>query len=348
MLRFDPWLLSALWLGCTSPSPPAASGPARVEGELKFSGASRGNAYLFLTPVVPDAAPGTSRPDFVTGVSDVRLAAGDQHYVFGAVTPNPYQLTGVLAVGGHFRLDLDVLAQAGAGDQVADPIDLSLQPGEHRWVDVTFDRRVELEPPAFALEDSAITEVELPDQGLSPALTLKVDSLKGLLDPQRLGFAVGLQDLNGDGIADDADGDGLPDLFPQLLLRFLPRPGQEVRRGPSGTAATVVVPMFFNPAPYLLQLGGDLNAQVRTDALTALVVPRAQAISMQPGKGRVVEALDAIPVGEYQLVVLQRSGQFWFLPNALASNPPAELGGPFPEQGVRFRFVHGSGFDGGF
>ncbi len=102
----------------------------------------------------------------------------------------------------------------------------------------------------------------------------------------------------------------------------------------------VVVPMVFNPAPFLASLGSNLQAEVAVQRLQLFLVPQAQAVTYQPGRGRVLDPLPAIPIGAYELVVLQRSGQYWRLPNDLGTSS-------HPSQALRFRFVHATSSDAG-
>lgn len=132
-------------------------------------------------------------------------------------------------------------------------------------------------------------------------------------------------------MADDANGDGIPELWPQVFLRFVPRPGQTV------PAEQVVIPIAFNPLPFLTTLGSDVASEVVAEQLLGFVVPQAQAVSAEGGQVSTT-SLDAIPVGDYELVVVEATGQVWRVPNALGSS--------LPSQSVRFRFVHGTGLGG--
>src|SRR5256885_632363 len=78
----------------------------------------------------------------------------DAHFVFGSVAPNPYRLWGFLDVDSNFDPNVDVLAQAGAGDRVASGgSELNLQPGQTLSQDVKIAELVSNEPPGFRLQD---------------------------------------------------------------------------------------------------------------------------------------------------------------------------------------------------
>jgi len=191
--------------------------------------------------------------------------------------------------------------------------------------------RVPNEPPAFRIEGEMPEVVELPDQAPVVSWQLIPQPLGGALQHDRLAFRVGFIDANRDGRPDDENQDGVPDLYPLVFLHFLPRPGQD--------PATVVVPFQFNPAPFLTLLGGDVKTEIAVDRLQIFLVPQAEEITYQGGTGRQVKALGAIPVGDYELVAIAKSGQFWRVPNALGQS--TKVNGPWADQNVHFRFVHG-------
>ncbi|MHB8875908.1 MAG: hypothetical protein ACYC8T_19645 [Myxococcaceae bacterium] len=333
------WVVLLAAAACSDIAPGELDKVGQVGGQVAVTPGTRGDAYLFLYTRTPGAPTEAAVPRYLTAVPDARLALGDSRYVFGAVQPNPYRLGAFLDVDGNFQADLDVLAQPGAGDRTAASVELNLQPGEHLALDLAIDQPVAREPPAFRIDGATGDEIQLPDQLSITSFELVLEPLNGTLSKDRLTFAVSLAGTRTNGI---------PDLHPQVFLRFLPRPGQVVPVDRLGRPATVVVPLTFNPAPFLSNLGGDMNAEIAVDRLQVFLLPQAQAITEDSGKGRVVTAMDAIPVGAYELVMLTRSGQFWRIPNDLAGPAAEKVGGPYPGQGTHFRFVHGSGLDAGF
>ncbi|MFZ5469422.1 MAG: hypothetical protein ACOZIN_08295 [Myxococcota bacterium] len=316
-----------LAVGCLEPGSGELSKAGRIEGQLIVSEGSRGDAYVFLYPHGRGLPAEAVEPRALTAVSDLRLARGDTRYLFGSIAPNPYRVWPFLDVDRNFRVNVDVLAQPGAGDRLGVGVEVNLQPGEHRQLDLRIGETLAHEPPAFRLEGEKGETVELPDRPLAPIVLTMVSDDVGVLDPARLGFRVSLADDDQDGAPDDADGDGLLDLYPRVFLRFLPRPGQTVPED-----STVILPMVFNPGPFLSNLGFELDAEIVADRLQTVVVPVAQAISNKPGRGRQATTLDAIPIGEWELVVLAKTGQYWRLPN--------DLGATLTSQAVCFRFIH--------
>jgi hypothetical protein len=312
-------LLSAGCAGIEEGGP--LSKASQVQGVVDGAG---GDAWLFLYRP-GEGFPGTPAvPKYASAVSAARRLTGDNDYVFAQVAPNPYRLWAFLDVDGNFDPDVDVLAQPGAGDRLTSGQELNLQPGKTHYRDVKFDTLVPREPPAFRLEGVG-SEVVLDAQPNSTtALTLLADDVGKRLDSKKTGFPIGLVDANKDGRPDDANEDQVPDLSLQLVLRFVPRPGQ-VKAG-----ATVVVPILINPAPFLSALNGSLTAVVVVDRIQGYVLPQAQELISSPGKPDQITPIGTPPPGEYELVALTAGGQYWRMPNGLK--------GVLPEQGVRFHF----------
>jgi hypothetical protein len=318
----------------------------QVQGSLGLPSGARGDGLVFLYPPGEGPPLRPASPSFATGVSDVRIASGDTSFVIAGVPPNPYHVWGFLDVDRNFQPSIDVLAQPGAGDRVSAGSDFNLEPGQTLTENVTLSEAEPLEPPGFHIVGaSSGTTVEIPDQvGVPTLLTLEADDL-GVLAPGKVAFAVSLPDA-GDPNA-TPDGLGVPVLYPQVFLRFLPAPGQTVPVDAQGNPADVILPLAFDPAAFLITLGTDPSAEVLASSLAVAVIHQAQAITYPPGAPRTVTALSAIPVGSYELWVLQKSGQFWRIPNDLDTSAAAPLGGPIASQGVQFIVVHGFSVDGG-
>lgn len=295
------WLLIAL--GACEPAdwPPLATrGP--VHGEVHVPAGLSGDAWLFLFrrgeafPSVPLAA---------SSVSAVRLEAGDAHFVFDGVAPNPLSLWGLLDVDQDFDPTIDVLTQPTAGDRIAThAVDLNVQPSRGATGAIELDGLVATEPPAFRLDVQG--DVELSTRPNAPTtLTLLADPV-GHFDPRRTQFMVGLVDADGDGRADDANGDGVPDLSLNVVLRWRPKPGQL-------DEGEVFMAMVYDPSPFLQTLQGRLGLAVAADRLTVTLLPVPQQ-RLPDGSLR---TFGAPPAGEWELVVLSSSGQFWRVPNQL-------------------------------
>lgn len=313
-------------LGCGVTDPQTLRPVATVEGALETPEGLTGDAWLFLYRPGEGPPGEPAAPVFVTAVSADRLAR-THRYVFGEAQANPWRLWGLFDVDQDFRGDVDVLAQPTAGDRIGDGVEFNLQPGRPFVLDYALTRPVPVEPPAFHVENATGDAFALDTGGLMlTTLTLVADPL-GRFDPQKTGFTIGLVDEDGDGRPDDRDGDRVPDLTFTALLRWLPRPGQH----PDGT--DVVVPLVLNAAPFLGRLGGDVSLRLLVDRLSLTVLPQAQELLRRGGR-RELRTFGPPPIGEYELVVLGGSGQFWRLPN--------QLGLTLASQALRFRFERAS------
>ncbi len=312
---------------------------------MELAGPPGGNAYLFL--FAPDEAPPEQRgePIYVAAVPEVRLVAGDTRFGFSGVGPDVYRLWGFLDANGDADLTVDVLAQPGAGDWVPeDSVELNVQPGQTLPVDLALSRRVHRPLPAFQLVEPGEEGVVTLTDSSTAIVSFNVRSGDfGLPGGDTPRFFVRLADANGDGTADDVNGDGVLDVWPQFFLRFVPRPGQAVPVDSQGRPAQVIVPLLPNVTPFLGSLQGDPTKEIAAGSLQLFVIPLAQAISQEPGKGRVVTTLGAIPVGEYELWAVNDEGGTWFIPNDLGRRTVE----PMASQALRFRVVHAGGADAG-
>jgi hypothetical protein len=288
---------------------------------------------------------GTAVPRYATAVPEVRLAAGDPRFLFSEVAPGPYRLWGFLDANRDVDLAVDVLAQPGAGDWIPEAAaELEVAAGGVAEQELTLTRRRRHGPPAFRVmgEGTDGGVVTLTDAPLGESLTVEADGL-GLLRGEESRFAVQLRDADGDGNADDVNGDGIPELFPQFFLRFVPRPGQTVPAQADGGAPQVIVPLLINPVPFLPVLQGDVMREVSAASLVLFVVPQAQAVSRGADGGQALMPLGAIPVGEYQLWALSAEGAFWYVPNALGERDSEAM----RSQSLRFRVTRSDSRDGG-
>ncbi|WP_257457113.1 hypothetical protein [Archangium lipolyticum] len=336
--------LGLVLAGCSEPSTELRRA-ARVEGSVAPSGPARGNAYLFLFS--PGEAPPEQRgvPRYVTAVPEVRLAAGDARFRFSEVGPDVYRLWGFLDANGDADLTVDVLAQPGAGDQVPESsVELNVQPGQVLTADLALSRGVRRPLPAFqVVEQGEGGVLSLTDSATAiTSFSVRSEGF-GLLRGEEPRFFVRLADTNGDGTPDDVNGDGVFDLWPQFFLRFVPRPGQTVPLDSQGRPAQVLVPLLPNPAPFLGALQGDPSREIAAELLQLFVIPLAQAVTEEPGRGRVVTTLGAIPVGEYELWCVNDEGSFWFVPNDLGRRAMEPVSG----QALRFRVRHADTADAG-
>jgi len=308
-VRGLPLLLLVLFTACTEPSELEVLDRAGVvTGPITTT--AQGDAWVFLYSPGEGPPGAPAAPRAVSAVSARRLET-DPRYVIANVKPNPYRLFGLLDVDSDFDGTIDVLSQPTAGDRVSTPVDFQSQPGRGATVALDLNKPVFTEPPAFSLEgvagDDLVLDFAL--DAITP-LTLLADPV-GHFDPKAVGFTFGLLDADGDMRPDDVDGDGTPDLSLQLFLRWQPRPGQL----PEDT--TLIVPLAFDPSPFLRTLEGRLGATVTANRLQVVMVPVAQALGPTEDGGAGIRPWGAPPAGDYELVALAAGGQFWRLPNQL-------------------------------
>jgi hypothetical protein len=303
--------------GCAGLDEGKLSRLAQVTANPELHGQG-GSVWALLYPPAqgfpgPPAAPVTA-----SAASAVRVATGDAHVVLPGIEPNLYRLWGFLDVDGNFDPQIDVLAQPGAGDRVGSGVEINVQPGRDQQFGLDIAEGLTDEPPAFHLEDE-VTDVTLAETSALPTpLTLVADALDGTFDGKHVGFRVGLIDDDGNNVPDDLDGDGAPDLWPRAFMRWVPRPGQ----GAPNTE--VLLPMVFNPAPFLAELAGDLTRSLVVNRLQFGVLSQGQKITTAQNGKVTTELLTSAPVGEYQLVLYTRTGQYWRIPNDLGPGRPPQ------------------------
>jgi hypothetical protein len=322
--------------GCPQEGVPGRQS-GRLEGQVVGSGSPRGDAYVFLFAPGEGPPKGLATPRYLTAVPELRRSAGDSRFLFAELVPGPYRLWGFLDANGDVDLSVEVLAQPGAGDAVPEAgVEVEVPAGSPVERELVLTRRMRHGPPAFRVtgEGTDGGVVTVPDSPLAlTSLNVEADGL-GLLRGEEARFFVRVRDADGDGNADDLNGDGVPELFPQFFLRFVPRPGQAVPLQTDGGASQVIVPLVINPVPFLPLLQGDVTREASATSMQLFVIPVALAG---------VTTLASIPVGEYQLWALSAEGAFWYVPNALGSRDSEAL----RSQALRFQIVRGGSPDGG-
>ncbi len=307
--------------GAPTEQPPLAQ-TGEVTGRVSVPAGLSGDAWVFLYQPGEGPPVSAAEPEFLTAVSSARLAE-DPRFVFAAVNPNPFRLWGLLDVDGNFDSQIDVLTQATAGDRVtSNPQLINVQPGRGAQADLSLDVLVPADPPSFFIEGaSGDVALDAPTGGVT-TLNLVSDPV-GRFSPTKIAIEFGLVDANGDGRADDANGDGVPDLSVQVVLRWRPKPGQLA-------SGTVIVPVLYDPTPFLGVLQGRLGLSVKTDHLQIVLLPTAQLVTVDAQGQPQTSTFGPPPVGDYELILLVTGGQFWRLPN--------QLGASLASQGVRLHF----------
>lgn len=298
------WLWALCVAGCGALEQRPVPRAATLDGRVLVPPGLSAPIWVFLS--APESGL-LSTPLMATAIGRLRVSGGDSRYVFAAVEPNPYLVTGILDADGDFDGREPVLAQPTAGDRRTRRQEVNLQPGKTTTVDLVLEEPVAWEPPAFIVDGLPDAVRIDPRAALTEPLRLTSDMVGERYARERSGFVFSLVDADGDGRVDDADGDGAPDLSLAFALQWKPLPGQLAE------GLEVLVPLIPDVRSVLAGLGADLKASVRVDEVTVYLAPQAIAI-----RGTSLEVFGAPPAGMYGLVVRAATGQFWRLPNALA------------------------------
>lgn len=382
-------LMVALLLVAACEAPPVFPGAdkrqnthaGRVEGQVVVSSVARGKVVLFLYDAARPPPPvGTGRPLTFTVVPREALfgTAADGEagpftapFAFSLVPPGRYLVRGFLDADDDFLPWYGVTADVTQGDVGGAALAATREP---RVVEVGTDEagrplaaldvpvtfsdaaRVPVDRPVFAVPTAQEGPPVLTLDGPQLAVDLVATPLEaGVVQQAQPGFLVRFVDDNGDGQPDDANGDGVPETWPRVVVRKLAGahplvdendldrnglldaegadyehvdPGSGATVGADGKPDLVVLAAGFDVSEYAAQL---VDAQGRVKATPTLVprlrlVVRARALDGSvPGAPAV---LKAVPAGDWSLTVIQQTGQTWRVPNELAPGLGDALGLP--------------------
>ncbi|MBN8233544.1 hypothetical protein JYK02_39090 [Corallococcus macrosporus] len=330
---------------------------ARIEGSLVVQSRARGNAIVFLYDAAnPPPPAGSGRPLAFTVVTAAELfgaSLGDNTpgpftapFSLSLVDPGRYLLRGFIDADtcrnvpqpchvSDFNPWYGVTSEPNAGDVGGGAVDPAT--GATRILEVTTDAdgwpqpltgvsvsfadsaTVPFDRPAFQTADAR----EFNTAGTATKLvTLTPQPLTGAVDQRPPGFWVQLGDANKDGVPDDANADGKPDVvWPRVVVRKLADGVtghvDDTDYDRDGKADTVVLAAGLvpdGPLAALLDAEGKPRPQpVFVPQLTVAI--RAQALDAHDPAAPV--PLTAVPPGRYSVILLQSTGQTWRLPNEL-------------------------------
>ncbi len=361
---------------------------SRIEGQVVVQSRARGNAIVLLYEAGSLPPPqGAGRPISFTIIPAQQLfgaaledpsAAGPftAPFAFSLVPPGRYVLRGFIDVdtcrsgaqpchGPDFIPWYGVTAEPNAGDVGGAAVDaLTLAP---RVVEVGPDAEGTLQAVTgvtVSFSDSA-TVPERPafevvgSNQLEPSagplnLELRPLSLReGVVDVRPPAFLLRYVDENGDGVPDDANGDGQPEFWPRVVVRKLadtPDLADENDLDRNGILDDVGVDYLHSDGssdglPDLVVLAASLVPDpAAMDALrNPDGSPRMEPVPVSKLDVRILPlALDArephqpvplqsLPSGRYSLTLVQFTGQTWRLPNELSPTLAPALGLPSVE-----------------
>ena len=340
----------------------------RIEGQLVVSSVARGKVVLFLYDAArPPPPTGTGRPLTFTVVSREAVFGaaldGDSGpftapFAFSLVAPGRYLIRAFVDANDDFIPWYGVTADTTRGDvggAYIDPVTRAF-----RVAEVGLDeagRPIPALDVPVSISDTATVPVDRPifsvvggEETVMLGGSPKVIELQatpineGVIDQTTPAFLLRFVDDDGDGMPDDANRDGVPDLWPRVVVRKLAegqsplvdendldRNGVVDEQGEDYAHATaeadgkpdvVVLAAGFDPTEYSASLV-DAMGRVKP---TPLTVPRLKLV-LQPrafdvSNPAAPEALRTVPVGHYAITVIQLTGQTWRVPNELGLDVP--------------------------
>src|SRR5882672_1562833 len=316
--------------------------PGVIQGSLVYSGTARGDAIvlLFEAGALPPrdgnrtgAAAIARVPESALFRSAPRTSIGpfSAPFTFTQVpSGRGYQIRAFVDASGEFDPFFDYAQQPRAGDPVGaygEPgtgqdrlLTLQVAPGQVvKGVNVELNQTTPYDPPSFELVGGSQTLDPDMDRPVRLKLrTARLEARSATFENPR--FALELdRDLQGN--RGSSIGDGLDEVFPRVFLRQLSGVDGQGNPVPTAPGIAAIVPCRVNSLPVLpalLSLPPGATPLAR-DTLDVLVQPWAVAASD-------LAPLPSIPQGTYQVVVIERSGQAWALPNQLGD--PAAAGTP--------------------
>lgn len=329
---------------------PAA--PGSVEGTVVYTGTRRGDVILFLfssANLPPPDGTATSAVALAR-IPAARFFAGQAGagpfsapFTFTQVAPGSYQIRGFIDAAGEFDPFFDYLQGARAGNPAGGHVEFVggvprlanfdvPSNGVARAINVALGAETLFDPPSFKLADGSpstfLQSIDRPQLITLQTINLGIPRASF----QNARFAVEL-DRGADGLPRISDGDGLVDVYPKVILRQTQAlvSGQLV---PVTGEQQAIVPCKVNPLPVLPLLLASVPGANPIGLEKVQVIVQSLAVKLIAG---VPVPQATIPAGKYQLVVIQKSGQVWILPNSLGSSAavPAAVQ---QTQGLSFTF----------
>ena len=360
---------------------------SRIEGSVVVSSKARGNVVVLLFDAARLPPPaGSGRPVTFTVLSSAEVFGSAPEatigpdggtvvnsgpftapFAFSLVPAGRYQLRGFVDSNEDFIPWYDVTSQVNAGDVGGSAIEPSTRTSREIVVEV---KSPTLNVPV-SFADTSLVPVDrpsfavtgMPSLALTPTGGTKMIELQllpitqGVIHQGRPAFLAKFIDDNGDGAPDDSNQDGVPDLWPKVLVRKLSNgsnplldendldkngvldptgedyehinPMNGITIAADGKPDAVVLAAAIDPtdlAPMLLDPMTQkvLPSPVPVTKLKLVLKPQAFDIS-NPAAPQVLKVM---PKGRYAITLIQITGQTWRLPNELQTGIAEKFGLP--------------------
>jgi len=340
----------------------------RIEGQVIVNSAARGRIVLFLYDAARPPPPvGTGRPLTFTVVSqeavfgaavDGDLGPFTAPFAFSLVAPGHYLIRGFVDSNADFIPWYGVTADTTEGDVGGAAIDPATRAS--RIIEVGADEagnpipaldvpvsfsdaaRLPIDRPIFSVV-GGMSSVTV--SGTPVVIELQSTPIdEGVMRQPTPAFLLRFVDDNADGVPDDANGDGVPEVWPRVVVRKVRQEGsplidendldkngvvdatgedyEHATAPPDGLPDVVVLAAGFDVREYAMQLV-DSMGRVKT---TPTPVPKLKLV-LQPrafdaSTPTAPQLLKAVPIGRYAITVIQQTGQTWRVPNELGLEVP--------------------------
>jgi uncharacterized protein (DUF2141 family) len=316
----------------------AIAGALTVSGIPSFAG-----AYVFAYSAEnPPPPAGTGLPVSGDFHSAAEFANGSVQFKLLDLPLDSYIVTAVVDTRGDFALsprlfaaapgEGTVLAQHGGLVTLTDQAPVAAGIG----ITATAATAVPARPSFVLLNGSATATTDLVNPVSSSPGSLKIRAQKVLTsqvvlqpEPDAPAFLVQYVGCDGNGQPIDADHDGIPDLYPKVLVPRL------LASDPTGLTVdpnTTIIPSPVDPTTFAAALG-SCNSRTIVPTTDLPVILEPVAIHFVGG----APAQEPIPVGRYGVVVEQLTGQVWRVPNELqpaSVDPRSTAADDLSSQGV--------------
>ncbi len=264
---------------------------------------------------------GAGRPVATAVVSKAQFSGGVAAYALGGLATGTYQVRAFLDSNDDFVPWFDTMNQPDGGDVGGGYLDLAT--GALKDLDVNAlgaplaNKEVSIVDALVLPTDRPSFWIPTPLPVLDPSagpVSVSVNALRETTDIVTTNgiFPIQWVDLDRDGVGDDINGDGNPDVYPIVIAELLdPEDPDHLALSPDG----VRIPGIINPgqfAPLGFPANDPLQVEAVVPATTATVVFPPQAVrAAAPGTPIIP------PNGLYRITLINPAGQTWTLPNEL-------------------------------